>query len=311
MSDEYIARLARATLLSSFPGHRAPRWLLAELERGLAGVTLFAINGNVPGAEGLAGLTAKLREYGEPIVAIDEEGGDVTRLWHRDGSTYPGNAALGAVDDMELTRRVYRSMGAELAKVGVNLDFAPAVDVNTLDDNPIIGTRSFGSDPDLVARHAAAAVTGLQGAGVAASAKHFPGHGATREDSHHGVPVVDADLKLLERRELPPFRAAIGAGTQAVMTGHLNLPAITSGVPATLSHPAITGLLRRRLGFEGVIVTDALDMDGASGTIGIPEASVRALAAGADLLCLGSKEYEDSVRAIVRAIGRASCRERV
>jgi beta-glucosidase-like glycosyl hydrolase len=302
VTDTYLARLARATLLPPFPGPDAPRWLLGELERGLAGVTLFAINGNVPGPEGLAGLTARLRESGEPIVAIDEEGGDVTRLWHRHGSVYPGNAALGAVDDVELTRRVYRSMGAELAKAGVNLDFAPAVDVNTADDNPIIGTRSFGSDPDLVARHAAAAVSGLQGAGVAASAKHFPGHGSTREDSHHGVPVVDADLALLDRRELVPFRAAIGAGTQAVMTGHLSLPAITAGEPATLSHAAITGLLRRRLGFEGVIVTDALDMDGASGDIGIPEASVRALLAGADLLCLGAKEYEDSVHAIVDAI---------
>ena len=302
MSDVYLQRLARATLLPPFAGPHPPRWLRDELDRGLAGVTLFAINGNVPGADELAELTAELRKNGEPIIAIDEEGGDVTRLWHLTGSTYPGNAALGAVDDVELTRRVYRSMGAELAEVGVNLDFAPSVDVNTADDNPIIGTRSFGPDPGLVARHAAAAVAGLQGAGVATSAKHFPGHGATREDSHHGIPVVDADPALLDRRELVPFRAAINAGSQTIMTGHLSVPAITGAEPATLSHAAITGLLRRRLGYEGVIVTDALDMDGASGHIGIPEASVRALLAGADLLCLGSKEYEDSVHAIVEAI---------
>ncbi len=306
MSDAYIRRLARGALLPPFAGPRPPRWLLDELDHGLAGVTLFAINGNVAGADELAGLTARLRSGaragGEPIIAIDEEGGDVTRLWHRTGSTYPGNAALGAVDDTELTRRVYRSMGAELNQVGVNLNFAPAIDVNTADDNPIIGTRAFGADADLVARHAVAAVTGLQGAGVAASVKHFPGHGATREDSHHGIPVVDADLDLLERRELVPFRAAIAAGCQAVMTGHLSLPTITGAAPATLSHAAITGLLRRRLGYEGVIVTDALDMDGASGHIGIPEAAVRALLAGADLLCLGSKEYEASVRAILDAI---------
>ncbi|WP_019633999.1 glycoside hydrolase family 3 protein [Actinomadura atramentaria] len=302
MSDD-LARLARAALLPGFTGSTAPGWLLAELERGLGGVTLFAINGNVPGPDALAALTARLREAAAPIVTIDEEGGDVTRLsGHLSASPYPGNAALGRVDDTALTRRVYRSLGAELAEVGVNVDFAPSVDVNTADDNPVIGTRSFGSDPELVARHAAAAVTGLQEAGVAACAKHFPGHGATVEDSHLGIPVVDADLELLDRRELVPFRAAVAAGARAVMTAHLNLPAVTGGVPATLSHAAITGLLRERLGFTGAIITDALDMAGASGVIGIPEAAVRALLAGADLLCLGPREHEESVAAVLAAI---------
>jgi beta-N-acetylhexosaminidase len=302
MTAADVARLARAALLVPFPGPTPPRWLLDQLELGLGGVTLFAINGNVPGTERLAALTAELRKAGDPIITIDEEGGDVTRLAHTTGSPYPGNAALGAVDDPDLTRRVHLSLGAELGAVGVNMDFAPTVDVNTADDNPIIGTRAFGADPALVARHAAAAVAGLQEAGVAACAKHFPGHGATREDSHLEVPVVDADLELLDRRELVPFRAAIEAGAKAVMTGHLNLPAITEGTPATLSHAAITGLLREYLGYRGAVVTDALDMHGASGEIGIPEAAVRALNAGADLLCLGSKEYEESVRAIIDAI---------
>ncbi|WP_067824461.1 glycoside hydrolase family 3 protein [Actinomadura kijaniata] len=305
MSDE-ISRLARGTLLPSFAGATAPRWLLDELERGLGGVTLFALNGNVPNTEALAALTAEMRKVGDPLIGIDEEGGDVTRLGgHAVPSPYPGNAALGAADDVELTRRVYRSLGAELVEVGVNLNFAPSVDVNTADDNPVIGTRAFGSDPQLVARHAVAAVTGTQEAGVAACAKHFPGHGATVEDSHLGVPIVDADLDLLERRELVPFRAAIAAGVQAVMTAHLNLPTITDGVPATLSPAVITGLLRERLGYRGVIVTDALDMRGASGEIGIPEAAVRALVAGADLLCLGPREQEDSVRATLAAIEAA------
>ncbi|MCW2899892.1 MAG: Beta-N-acetylhexosaminidase [Streptosporangiaceae bacterium] len=302
MTRSDLDRLARAALLVPFPGSTAPRWLLRLLEDGLGGVTLFALNGNVPDRERLAALTAELVKAGDPVITIDEEGGDVTRLAHTTGSPYPGNAALGSVDDPELTRRVHHSLGAELAGVGVNMDFAPSVDVNTADDNPIIGTRSFGSDPLLVARHAAAATTGLQQAGVAACAKHFPGHGATREDSHLGVPIVDADLDLLDRRELVPFRAAIDAGAQAVMTAHLNLPAITQGVPATLSHAAITGLLREHLGYQGVVVTDALDMRGASEKIGIPEAAVRALSAGADLMCLGSREYEDSVRAILEAI---------
>ncbi|MCP9983784.1 glycoside hydrolase family 3 protein [Actinomadura madurae] len=301
-----IARLARGTLLPSFHGSTAPRWVLDELESGLAGVTLFALTGNVPSPESLAALTAQMRKAGDPFVTIDEEGGDVTRLGgHATGSPYPGNAALGAVDDPELTRRIYRSLGAELAEVGVNFNFAPSVDVNTADDNPVIGTRSFGSDPELVARHAAASVTGTQEAGVAACAKHFPGHGATVDDSHLSIPLVDADLDLLDRRELVPFRAAIEAGTRAVMTGHLNLPAITRGVPATLSHDAITGLLRERLGYRGVIVTDALDMEGASGAIGIPEASVRALAAGADLLCLGPHEQAETVEATLAAVDEA------
>ncbi|MFV2178769.1 glycoside hydrolase family 3 protein [Actinomadura sp. LOL_016] len=298
-----ITRLARAALSPSFPGATAPGWLLEELERGLGGVTLFALTGNVPSPESLTALTARMRAAGAPLVSIDEEGGDVTRLGgHATGSPYPGNAALGAVDDPELTRRIYRSMGAELAEVGVNLNFAPSVDVNTADDNPVIGTRSFGSDPALVARHAAAAVTGTQEAGVAACAKHFPGHGATVVDSHLTIPLVDADLELLDRRELVPFRAAIDAGARAVMTGHLNVPPITEGLPATLSPAAITGLLRERLGYPGVIVTDALDMRGASGAIGIPEASVRALIAGADLLCLGPNEHADTLRATLAAV---------
>ncbi|NDU72617.1 glycoside hydrolase family 3 protein [Actinomadura sp. DSM 109109] len=301
-----IARLARGTLLPSFPGATPPRWLLDELEAGLGGVTLFALTGNVPSPEALAALTARMRKAGDPFITIDEEGGDVTRLGgHATGSPYPGNAALGAVDDPGLTRRIYRSLGAELAEVGVNFNFAPSVDVNTADDNPVIGTRSFGPDPALVARHAAAAVTGTQEAGVAACAKHFPGHGATVDDSHLAIPLVDADLDLLERRELVPFRAAIAAGTRAVMTGHLNLPAITRGAPATLSEAAITGLLRKRLGYQGVIVTDALDMQGASGAIGIPEAAVRALKAGADLLCLGPHEHAETVEATLAAIDEA------
>ena len=211
----------------------------------------------------------------------------MTRLAHETGSPYPGSAALGALDDTGTTRRVYRSLGAELRGAGVNLDFAPSADVNTADDNPIIGTRAFGSDPDLVARHITAAVSGLQEAGVAACAKHFPGHGATSQDSHLEIPAVDADLELLDRRELVPFRAAIAAGVRSIMTAHLRVPALTGMTPATLVPEAITGLLRGRLGYDGVVVTDALDMRAASEAMGIPEAAVRALAAGADLLCLG------------------------
>src|SRR6202042_2722824 len=176
---------------------------------------------NIAGPAQLADLTARLRSAAaEPLIAIDEEGGDVTRIGHLVGSRYPGNAALGAVDDVALTRAVYHALG-------INVDLAPSVDVNTAADNPVIGTRSFGADTDLVARHAAAAVTGLQAAGVAACAKHFPGHGSTVTDSHYELPTVDVPLEILRRRDLPPFAAVIAADAKAIMTAHIRVPVLT------------------------------------------------------------------------------------
>ena len=282
----------------------APRWVLAALERGLAGVTIFGPN--IAGPEQLAGLTAQLRSAGGlPLVAIDEEGGDVTRIAHLTGSPYPGNAALGAVDDVSLTAAVHQALGQDLATLGINVNLAPSVDVNTAADNPVIGIRSFGSDPDLVARHAAAAVRGLQAAGVAACAKHFPGHGSTSADSHHGIVTVQASLDLLRRRDLPPFAAAIAAGVRGVMPGHLRVPELTGDAPATLSAAALSGLLRGEMGFTGVIISDALEMRAVSDLYGIPEAAVLAVAAGTDLLCLGRDAAEDSYLAVRRALSEA------
>jgi beta-N-acetylhexosaminidase len=186
-NDSGLRRLALRTLLAAFAGTTAPDWALRLLDDGLAGHTLFGFN--VADAPPVAGLCAQLRgARSDVLIAIDEEGGDVTRLAHRTGSPYPGNAALGVVDDLELTCSVYAAIGADLARAGINLDLAPTVDVNTADDNPIIGTRSFGADPLWVARHAAAAIEGLQSVGVAACAKHFPGHGATVSDSSNCPP---------------------------------------------------------------------------------------------------------------------------
>jgi beta-N-acetylhexosaminidase len=283
-----LRALALRTLLPAFPGRVAPAWALRLVEEGLGGVALFGAN--IQGPEQVAALTASLRTArGDVIVATDEEGGDVTRLCYAQGSPYPGNAALGVVDDTDLTREVYAAIGAQLAAVGITLDMAPAVDVNSSDDNPTIGTRSFGTDPVRVSAHAAAAVTGLQQAGISACAKHFPGHGATEADSHHDLPVVDASMELLGERELPPFRAAIAAGVRSIMTAHIRVPALTGELPATFSADALITLLRKELGFEGAIVSDALEMQGASATIGVPEAAVRALEAGNDLLCLGGE----------------------
>ncbi|WP_329007722.1 glycoside hydrolase family 3 protein [Micromonospora rifamycinica] len=305
--DAGLRRLVLGTLLAAYPGPLPPDWAVELVADGLAGHTLFGTNVHDPAR--LAASTAALRAArSDVLVAIDEEGGDVTRLAHATGSPYPGNAALGAVDDTALTRRIHAAIGTELAAVGVTVDLAPTVDVNTADDNPVIGTRAFGADPARVAAHAAAAVTGLQSVGVAACAKHFPGHGATVADSHHELPTVDAGPALLRERDLPPFAAAVDAGVQAIMTAHIRVPALTGDGPATFSRAVLVDLLRGGYGFTGVVVTDALEMKGAAVAAGgVGSAAVRALAAGADLLCLGARVdaalVERVVAEIVGAIG--------
>ena len=193
------------------------------------------------------------------------------------------------VDDTTLTEAVARSIGAELAAAGIDLDTAPVVDVNSNAANPVIGVRSFGADPSLVARHGTAYIAGLQSAGVGACVKHFPGHGDTSLDSHLDLPTVTAPLDVLRGRELAPFVAAVAAGSLAVMTSHVLLPAIDPLLPATLS-PAVVALLRDDLGFDGLLVSDALDMKGASGGRGVPAAAVLALAAGVRPAVPGRRE---------------------
>ncbi|MGC4856806.1 glycoside hydrolase family 3 protein [Micromonospora sp. DT4] len=304
--DPGLRRLALGTLLAAYPGAVPPQWAVDLVADGLAGHTLFGTNVHDPAQ--LAASTAALRAgRSDVLIAIDEEGGDVTRLAHATGSPYPGNAALGAVGDVALTRRVYQSIGAELAALGITVNLAPTVDVNTADDNPVIGTRSFGADPLLVAAHSAAAVSGLQTAGVAACAKHFPGHGATVTDSHHELPTVDVPLELLRQRDLPPFAAVITAGTQAVMTAHIRVPALTGDGPATFSRAVLVDLLRDEYGFTGTVITDALEMKGAAVAAGgVGPAAVRALSAGADLLCIGAQVDAALVEHVAAEIAEAT-----
>ena len=292
------ARLVRACLLPSFPGFEPPDWVLRELEAGLGGITLFAYN--VRDRSQLADLTAGLRDGRDVLVAIDEEGGDVTRLEAADGSSFPGALALGVVDDPALTEAVAAAIAAELAGAGVNLNLAPVADANTNPQNPVIGVRSFGADPELVARHVAAFVRGTQRQRIAACAKHFPGHGDTAADSHLDLPTAGGSLD----DALLPFRAAIAAGVRAVMTAHVLVPELDS-VPATLSPRILTTLLREELGFQGLVITDALEMRAISDGVGVEEAAVRALAAGADALCVGHDLHEEAVAAIVRAVAAA------
>lgn len=292
-SRERLRRDIRATLMPGFSGFEMPGWLHEAFTSGLLSVCVYGENVRDEGQ--LRELGAALRlACPEALIAIDEEGGEVTRLHYRSGSPYPGAAVLGRIDDTGYTRRIGERVGRDILATGFDLALGPVADVNSDPRNPVIGTRSFAADPALAARHVAAWVEGLQCTGAVACAKHFPGHGDTSQDSHLELPTVDVPLNVLEERELVPFRAAVEAGVGAVMTSHILLPQIDPSGPATFSRLVLQRLLREELGFDGLIVSDALDMRGASGAagtsgaIGIPEAAVRALIAGCDLLCLGT-----------------------
>ena len=293
--------LAMRCLLPGFVGTTAPDWVRRRAAQGLGGAVLFARN--VEDRDQLRRLTDELHsERPDLVVAVDEEGGDVTRLEARTGSSYPGNLALGAANDLRLTEEVASSMGAALAERGIGLDLAPVVDVNTNPQNPVIGVRSFGADPHAVAAHTAAWIRGMQGAGVAACAKHFPGHGDTSVDSHLGLAVAEEDPHL---RALEPFQEAIAAGVRAIMSAHILVLAIDR-LPATISPRVMTALLRDELGFRGLAVTDGLEMRGLSEGRGVAESAVLALAAGCDALCVGGGlADEETVDEIVGAIAAA------
>jgi len=289
------------SLLPGFTGTVLPGWLRDRLRAGLGGVCLFVQN--IVSPEQLRVLTDDiLAENPDAIIAVDEEAGDVTRLFAATGAPFPGNAVLGRLDDLDATRETAAAIGWSLRQAGCTVNFAPCVDVNSRSDNPVIGVRSFGSDAELVARHGPAWVTGLQSTGVAATAKHFPGHGDTARDSHVSLPVVDRSLDELRERELLPFATAIEAGCQLIMTSHILLPQVDANHPATMSRILLHDVLREELGFSRVIVSDALDMAGASGSLGIAVAAVAALRAGCDLLCLGTDNSDDQLADIERAV---------
>ena len=294
-----VEQAALRCLLPGFIGTEAPEWVLRRAAEGLGGVCLYARNITSP--EQLATLCRQLHaENPRLIISIDEEGGDVTRLEAATGSSYPGNLALGAAGDVDLTRSVARAIGLELARAGVDLDLAPDADVNSNPSNPVIGVRSFGSEPGAVAAQTAAWVEGLQSAGVAACVKHFPGHGDTSVDSHIALPVVGADPRA---GALQPFEAAIAAGVQAVMSAHIVAPSLDRA-PATVSRAIMTGLLRDELSFRGLAVTDGLEMKAIAD---ISEGAVKALAAGCDLLCIGGGLADEDIvaelhRVIVAAV---------
>lgn len=283
------------------PAEAVARWQLG-------GVLYFVWSDNVRHPRQLAalgnGLQRAIAGAGNPIplsVATDQETGAGGRIG-APATVFPEAAELAATGDPALTERAYAITGAELRAMGLNTDYAPVADVNVNPTNPVIGVRSFGSDPAVVAEHVVAAVRGLQSADVSAVAKHFPGHGDTDEDSHHALPVVSHSRRDWELVDAPPFRAAIEAGVDAIMTAHLAFPALEpTGEPATLSRTVLTGLLRDELGFDGVIITDSLRMTGVRTRYDDNEVPVRAIEAGADVL-LDPPEPAAQIEAVLTAV---------
>ncbi len=258
-----------------------------------AGITLFR-SLNIESPAQLCALNTQLqdaaRAAGIPplLIGTDQEGGQLMAIG--DGTPLPGNMALGAVGDAALARRAGEVLGTELRALGVNVNYAPSCDVNMNPQNPVVGIRSFGADSLKVGELAAAMVQGIQSRGVAATAKHFPGHGDVGSDSHYGLPAVAHTPERLAQVEFPPFEAAIKAGAKLIMTAHIAMTAIDGphAPPATLSAAVQQGLLRRQLGFEGVIITDAMDMHAIAQGDALGGNAVRAAAAGDDLLLLTS-----------------------
>jgi beta-N-acetylhexosaminidase len=276
-----------------FPGTSPSRDIIDLIQRRhVGGIILFSRN--VGDASQVSELTRQLqaiaRDAGHPyplLIAIDQENGMVQRLG-RAFTPLPGNMALGAIGDPEIVSEVAEATGRQLKSVGINMNLAPDVDVNSNPANPVIGVRSFGDDADTVSRLAAAAVRGYHTSGVITSLKHFPGHGDTAIDSHLGLPVLPFDLERLDSVEFPPFVSGIQAGADTIMVAHVAMPHLTGGenTPATLSSAVIGGLLRGHLSYQGVIISDCLEMEAISGTVGTARAAVLALEAGIDLVLI-------------------------
>ena len=312
MSDS-VERAAARMFCVGFEGTTVTPNIRRLIERGIAGVTLFGRN--VQSARQVAELTAELKGIaGRPlIVAVDQEGGRVMRL--REGFTnVPAMRALGQAGDAALARDVGRLLARELRAVNIDVDFAPVLDVDTNPANPVIGHRSLGADPDLVSRLGVAIIEGMQAEGVAACGKHFPGHGDTSQDSHLHLPRLPHPMDRLSRVELPPFEAAARAGVAMIMTAHVVFEPLDPNYPATMSKPVLDGLLRKRIGFDGVVISDGLEMKAIAANFSVDELVTRGANAGLDLFapCEESDFRDRAIDALIRAVERGDVsRERV
>jgi len=271
----------------------------------LAGFVVFARN--IETLEQTRALTDAIRmQYAggdPPILAIDQEGGRVVRL-HDSVEAIPAAAALGEIGDADACRRVGTRVAVDLRRAGFTVNFAPVLDLAIEPGNTVIGSRSFGSDPERVIACAGAFAQGLRDGGVVPTFKHFPGHGSTDVDSHFDLPVVNVDEATFRGRDLVPFvRLLSGNAGVAVMSGHVVVRAFDNENPATLSHRLLTDVLRGEMGFDGVCFTDCLQMDAVAKTVGTPKAAARAIAAGAD--CVVISRGIDVAYACAEAIERA------
>jgi beta-N-acetylhexosaminidase len=283
-------------LVGGFDGPSiSPRFEKALREGRRGGAILF--KRNVPDVETTLAtcdaVRAAARPDMPPFIGVDQEGGRVTRL-PPPFLALPPMRLLGEIGDLDLVRRAARAVGGELAAAGFNLNFAPVLDVDSNPANPVIGDRSFGRDPRTVMRAGVAFLQGLQDKGVLACGKHFPGHGDTSVDSHFDLPLIMHERARLEQIELPPFRAASGAGIASLMTAHVVCEALDKGIPATLSRAICASLLRAEIGFDGVLFSDDLEMAAVEARYGIEDSAVEAVWAGCDaLLVCKSEDLQD------------------
>ena len=302
MTRTEIERLAARCFCVGFADDGPPSELL---DLGLGGVVLFGRNLNAASIDEAAALTEGMRSRnnGPLVVCLDHEGGRVRRSETCGLSAVAAMRRVGELDDTDLARDVGRLFAMELRRIGVDLDFAPVVDVDTNPANPVIGDRSFGRDPQQVARLASAVIEGLQAEGVAACAKHFPGHGDTHQDSHHTLPRLPHDRERLDAVELVPFHAAAKAGVASIMSAHVVFEALDPTLPATMSKPAID-VLRKGIAYDGLVATDCLEMHAITDDFGVERAVVAAMNAGVDwLLVSHSPERQLAAHAaIVRAV---------
>lgn len=295
-----LPALAGQVIVAEWQGTRAPVGMVRDLHLG----GVIAFGSNVSSARQVRSVNRTLsRQVRRPwplFLAVDQEGGAVERL-RGVATRFPTFMSVGAANDPALTRRAYRASGAELRRLGFTVDFGPVADVTSGPGDPTIGSRSASSDPRIVARQVIAAADGFSAAGIVPVAKHFPGHGSVPADSHVTLPVQRRSRAELERIDLVPFRKSVDAGLPAVMIGHLDIRAVDPRVPASLSRKVVTGLLRRDLGFGGLVVTDSLSMAAVTRSQSPSRVAVRAIRAGADVLLMPSSPGK-ARSALVRAV---------
>jgi len=300
-----LHRLAASVLIVGFDGVRPTKEVRALISKGIAGCILFKRNVEEP--QQVAQLCEELKlETGRPfLLCVDQEGGRVARLRGEAFTEVPAMRAIGERSEEALAFDVGRLLAREVRAAGFDVDFAPVLDVDTNPHNPVIGDRSLAREAQVVAKLGVALAKGIESEGVASCGKHFPGHGDTSQDSHLTLPRLAHDMERLRAVELAPFEAYARAELACIMTAHVVFEALESEIPATFSSKALTELLRGRLGFRGVIVSDDLEMKAITERYGIDEAAVRSVGAGVDLLlvCHSGEQQEKAIAALAKEAG--------